>query len=107
MRADPPGSGLQTRLHAYGTNIQREWDAVFAVIRLCHEVVLAMGAPRISSSLRFGTCADRDRTMDDKVRSVERKWPMRGNKGPPRACDRARVATRVRDNACRPDKSIK
>jgi uncharacterized protein YqgV (UPF0045/DUF77 family) len=42
-----------------------------------------MGAPLISSSLRFGTRTDRDRTMDDKVRSVERKWPMRGNKAAP------------------------
>lgn len=66
-------AGLQTRLHAYGTNIEGEWDAVFAAIRRCHEVVHAMGAPRISSSLRFGTRIDRAQSMDDKVESVERK----------------------------------
>ncbi|HTX35509.1 MAG TPA: MTH1187 family thiamine-binding protein [Bryobacteraceae bacterium] len=66
-------AGLKTKLHAYGTNIEGEWDQVFAAIKRCHEVVHAMGAPRISSSLRFGTRIDRSQTMDDKIRSVEQK----------------------------------
>ena len=66
-------AGLKTRLHAYGTNIEGEWDNVFAAIRRCHEVIHAMGVPRISSTLRFGTRTDRDQTIEDKVRSVERK----------------------------------
>ncbi|MBV9746078.1 MAG: MTH1187 family thiamine-binding protein [Acidobacteriia bacterium] len=66
-------AGLKIRLHAYGTNIEGEWDEVFAAIKRCHEVVHAMGAPRISSSLRFGTRTDRDQTMDEKIRSVEEK----------------------------------
>jgi uncharacterized protein (TIGR00106 family) len=66
-------AGLKTKLHAYGTNIEGEWDDVFAAIKRCHEVVHAMGAPRISSSLRFGTRVDRAQTMDDKILSVERK----------------------------------
>ena len=66
-------AGLKTKLHAYGTNIEGEWDEVFAAIRKCHEVVHAMGAPRITSSLQFGTRVDRAQTMEDKVRSVEEK----------------------------------
>jgi uncharacterized protein (TIGR00106 family) len=66
-------AGLKTKLHAYGTNIEGEWDDVFAAIKRCHEAVHAMGAPRISSSLRFGTRVDRVQTMDDKVQSVEQK----------------------------------
>jgi len=66
-------AGLKTQLHANGTNIEGEWDEVFAAIKRCHEVVHAMGVPRISSSLRFGTRIDRPQTMDDKVRSVEEK----------------------------------
>jgi len=66
-------AGLETRLHAYGTNIEGEWDTVFAAIRRCHEAVHAMGAPRISSTLRFGTRTDREQSMEDKVRSVETK----------------------------------
>jgi len=63
--------GLVTRLHAYGTNIEGEWDAVFAAIRRCHEVVHQMGAPRISTTIRLGTRVDRAQSMDDKIRSVE------------------------------------
>lgn len=66
-------AGLKTRLHAYGTNIEGEWDEVFAAIRKCHEVVHAMGATRISSTLRFGTRTDRDSTIEQKIESVERK----------------------------------
>ncbi len=66
-------AGLKTTLHAYGTDIEGEWDDVFAAIKRCHEVVHAMGAPRISSSLRFGTRTDRAQTMEDKLRSVREK----------------------------------
>lgn len=66
-------AGLEYRLHAYGTNVEGEWEAVFAAIRRCHEVVHEMGAPRISSNLRFGTRTDRAQSMAEKVDSVERK----------------------------------
>jgi uncharacterized protein (TIGR00106 family) len=66
-------AGLNPRLHAYGTNVEGEWDEVFAAIRRCHEVVHAMGAPRISSTLRFGTRTDREQSIQDKIESVERK----------------------------------
>jgi uncharacterized protein (TIGR00106 family) len=66
-------AGLKTRLHAYGTNIEGEWDDVFAAIKRCHEVVHAMGTPRISSNLRFGTRTDRQQTMGNKIQSVEKK----------------------------------
>ena len=64
-------AGLETKLHAYGTNIEGEWDVVFAAIRRCHEVVHEMGAPRITTTLKFGTRIDRTQTMDDKVSSVQ------------------------------------
>jgi uncharacterized protein (TIGR00106 family) len=66
-------AGLKTKLHAYGTNIEGEWDAVFAAVKRCHEALHAAGVPRISSTLRFGTRIDKDQTMEDKVRSVDRK----------------------------------
>ena len=66
-------AGLQTQLHAYGTNIEGEWDDVFAAIKRCHEVVHEMGAPRITTTLKFGTRTDRTQTMDDKVASVNTK----------------------------------
>jgi len=71
-------AGLKTRLHAYGTNIEGEWDDVFAAIKRCHETVHAMGVPRISTNIRIGTRTDREQTMDDKVRSVEEKLRAAG-----------------------------
>jgi uncharacterized protein (TIGR00106 family) len=66
-------AGLEHQLHSYGTNIEGEWDAVFAAIKRCHEAVHEMGAPRISTTLKFGTRIDREQTMDDKIHSVEQK----------------------------------
>ncbi len=65
-------AGLAVRLHAYGTNVEGEWDHVFAAIRRCHEVVHEMGAPRISTTIKVGTRTDRVQSIDDKVRSVAR-----------------------------------
>ena len=66
-------AGLRTSLHAYGTNIEGEWDEVFTAVRRCHEVVHEMGAPRISTTIKLGTRTDRAQTMQDKIRSVEEK----------------------------------
>jgi uncharacterized protein (TIGR00106 family) len=66
-------AGLNTKLHAYGTNIEGEWDEVFAAIKRCHEMVHQMGAPRITTTLKFGTRTDKVQTMEDKVKSVEKK----------------------------------
>lgn len=66
-------AGLNNHLHAYGTNIEGEWDEVFAAIKRCHEVVHQMGAPRITTTLKFGTRTDKVQTMEDKVKSVEKK----------------------------------
>jgi len=64
-------AGLSPHLHAYGTNIEGDWDQVVAAIKRCHEVIHEMGAPRISTTIRLGTRTDRDQTMQDKVTSVE------------------------------------
>ena len=66
-------AGLSINLHAYGTNIEGEWDAVFAAIKKCHETVHEMGSPRISTTIKVGTRTDREQTMEDKIQSVEQK----------------------------------
>jgi uncharacterized protein (TIGR00106 family) len=66
-------TGLKIKLHAYGTNIEGDWDEVMAAAKECHRVLHAMGVPRISSSIRIGTRTDREQTMEDKIRSVEEK----------------------------------
>jgi uncharacterized protein (TIGR00106 family) len=63
-------AGLKTHLHAYGTNIEGEWDDVFSAVKKCHEKIHEIGAPRITTTIRLGTRIDRDQTMEDKVESV-------------------------------------
>ncbi len=67
------GSGLKVQLHAYGTNVEGDWDEVMAVLKRCHEVVHEMGAPRITTTVKVGTRVDRDQSMTDKIESVEQK----------------------------------
>jgi uncharacterized protein (TIGR00106 family) len=66
-------AGLKTSLHAYGTNIEGEWDAVMAAVKRCHERIHAMGAPRITTTIKLGTRTDRRQNMADKVDSVVRR----------------------------------
>ena len=53
--------------------MEGDWDEVFTAVKRCHEVVHEMGAPRISTTMKFGTRTDRSQTMADKVASVESK----------------------------------
>lgn len=64
---------LDIRLHAYGTNIEGEWDDVFAAVKECHEVLHKNGIPRIHSNMKFGTRTDKEQTMQDKIDSVYNK----------------------------------
>ena len=66
-------SQLAHEMHAYGTNVEGDWDRVMAAVKRCHEVVHQMGAPRITTSMRLGTRTDREQTMDDKIQSVKLK----------------------------------
>lgn len=66
-------AGLKTRLHAYGTNVEGEWDEVFGAVKRCHEVLHEMGVPRISTVIKVGTRTDKGQTMGDKIASVEGK----------------------------------
>ena len=66
-------AGLEHQLHSYGTNIEGEWDDVFAAVKKCHEVIHEMGAPRIFTVLKVGTRTDRNQSMGDKLKSVQEK----------------------------------
>lgn len=65
--------GLNFQLHANGTNVEGEWEDVFAAIKRCHEVIHDMGAPRIFTTIKAGTRIDREQTMTDKITSVRSK----------------------------------
>jgi uncharacterized protein (TIGR00106 family) len=64
-------TGLPVKLHAYGTNIEGDYDVVFAALKRVHEELHAAGVLRISTNLRLGTRIDKDQGLDDKIRAVE------------------------------------
>ena len=66
-------SGLSHQLHAFGTNIEGEWDDVMAAVKACHEGVHQLGRVRVTSTLKIGTRTDRMQSLDDKVKSVTDK----------------------------------
>jgi uncharacterized protein (TIGR00106 family) len=66
-------AGLKISLHSYGTNIEGEWDEVFAAVKRCHETVHEMGAPRITTTIKLGTRTDREQSMEEKIDSVKSK----------------------------------
>jgi uncharacterized protein (TIGR00106 family) len=66
-------ANLEPRLHAHGTNVEGEWDEVFAALRRCHETVHEMGAPRVATLVKLGTRTDHEPSLDGAVASVEAK----------------------------------
>lgn len=64
-------SGLTYELHANGTNVEGEWEQVFATIRRCHEKLHTMGVPRLHTEIKLGTRIDRSQNMSEKVASVK------------------------------------
>ena len=66
-------AGLTHILHANGTNIEREWDAVFAAVKRCHLELHQMGVVRIHTDIKLGTRTDITQSMVDKIASVEEK----------------------------------
>jgi len=72
-------TGLGFEMHANGTNLEGEWDAVMAAIRTCHERLHAMGVPRIHTDIKLGTRSDREQRMADKVPSVRQKLAEGGD----------------------------
>ena len=66
-------AGLATALHAYGTNVEGDYDAVMGALKRCLERIHAMGAPRITCTIKLGTRTDREQSMEDKVASVRIK----------------------------------
>ena len=66
-------AGLSHQMHAYGTNIEGEWDDVMAAVKRCHSRVHELGAPRITTTMKLGTRVDRAQSMADKIESVQAK----------------------------------
>ncbi|KAJ7583027.1 hypothetical protein C8J56DRAFT_956364 [Mycena floridula] len=53
-------SGLQFKMHGYGTNIEGPWSKVSQAIHDCHAALHDAGVPRIATDIRIGTRTDRE-----------------------------------------------
>lgn len=67
-------TGIKYQLSGMGTLLEAETlDELFDAVKVSHEAVLKEGMDRVVTSVKIDDRRDRDRTMDDKVRSVEEK----------------------------------
>ena len=62
---------LKSKLHAYGTNIEGQWDDVAAAVKAIHTELHDSGVARISCNMRWGSRIDKEQSLEDKVRKVE------------------------------------
>ncbi len=63
-------TGLKVHLHGYGTNVEGDYDTIFAALKKVHETLHAGGAARISTTIRLGSRTDKDQGIDDKIEAV-------------------------------------
>lgn len=65
-------SGLDYRVHAMGTILEGEWDAVFGVVKQCYER-MAQDCNRITVSIKVDYRKGRSGRLTSKVASVEQR----------------------------------
>ena len=65
-------AGVAVRLHAHGTNVEGDFDAVMSAVRRCHEALHARGVARVVTTMKIGTRIDKDESTEGKVASVRR-----------------------------------
>lgn len=66
-------SGLNPQLHAFGTDVEGEWETLVDAVRRCHEMVHQMGAPRVVTHLKLETRSNGTVELSQAVESVQRK----------------------------------
>ena len=59
-------SGLKVELHAYGTNVEGDLEAILATIRQIHETLHSEGTQRITTAVKIGTRTDKEPRLEDK-----------------------------------------
>jgi uncharacterized protein (TIGR00106 family) len=60
-------SGLVVELHAYGTNVEGELDAILGAIARIHETLHGEGVVRIVTNVKIGTRTDKDASLAGKL----------------------------------------
>ncbi len=65
-------TGLKVQLHAYGTNIEGEYDVIFAALKRIHEELHRRGVARISTTIRLGSRTDKHQGIADKLAALQK-----------------------------------
>jgi len=60
-------SGLKTQLHAYGTNVEGDLDAILDAIKAVHETLHAEGTARLATTVKIGTRTDKEPSLAGKL----------------------------------------
>ena len=61
------------RLQAMGTELEGSTEDILAVVAELHRVPFELGLPRVYTVLKLDERRDREKTLDDKVRSVTKR----------------------------------
>src|SRR5919204_5982877 len=65
---------VRYRMHAMGTSLEGSTEDILAIVGELHALPFEQGIPRVYTVLKLDERRDRpDQTLDDKVRSVERR----------------------------------
>lgn len=60
-------AGLNAQLHAYGTNVEGELEAIFDAVRTIHETLHESGTARLATFLKIGTRTDKEPGLSEKL----------------------------------------
>lgn len=60
-------AGLEAQLHAYGTNVEGELEAILAAVARVHETLHAEGTQRLATFVKLGTRTDKEPTLKGKL----------------------------------------
>jgi uncharacterized protein (TIGR00106 family) len=62
-------AGLNPHIHAYGTNVEGDWDEVMAAIKRCHERVFltCIDSPHIRVGSKTGLCKSTNAIRTDNA----------------------------------------
>ena len=67
-------TAIKYKLSGMGTLLETEnLDELFEALKVAHEAVFRDGVNRVVTSVKIDDRRDREKTMDDKVLSVEKK----------------------------------
>jgi uncharacterized protein (TIGR00106 family) len=64
---------VRYELHAMGTSLEGSTEDILEVVAELHRVPFEMGLPRVYSVLKLDERHDKEQTLGDKVRSVEKR----------------------------------